>query len=152
MGIPSFFMYSYCKISIFIQCFVYLLQLLLFNCFSFTSIDALLIFYLFYGYLSLLVYGFFVIHYNYIFLRLCLVINYLIFQSLLTTSFAHCFIIFCLHRTFGPLITSSYSVLLFYFEYSSSFFKTSLFFCFLCCVFCFYALLRILIDINTTSK
>ena len=87
-----------------------------------------LIFYLFYGYLSLLVYGFFVIHYNYIFLRLCLVINYLIFQSLPTTSFAHCFIIFCLHRTFGPLITSSYSVLLFYFEYSSSFFKTSLFF------------------------
>ena len=29
-GDTFFFMYSYCKISIFIQCFVYLLQLLLF--------------------------------------------------------------------------------------------------------------------------
>lgn len=128
MGIPSFLCTHTARFrslfSVSFTCY----NCYFFNCFSFTSIDALLIFYLFYGYLSLLVYGFFVIHYNYIFLRLCLVINYLIFQSLPTTSFAHCFIIFCLHRTFGPLITSSYSVLLFYFKYSSSIFKTLLFF------------------------
>ena len=126
MGIPSFLCTHTARFrslfSVSFTCY----NCYFFNCFSFTSIDALLIFYLFYGYLSLLVYGFFVIHYNYI--------------------FYHCFIIFCLHRTFGPLITSSYSVLLFYFKHSSSFF------CFLCCVFCFYALLRILIDINTISK
>lgn len=128
MGIPSFLCTHTARFrslfSVSFTCY----NCYFFNCFSFTSIDALLIFYLFYGYLFLLVYGFFVIHYNYIFLRLCLVINYLIFQSLPTTSFAHCFIIFCLHRAFGPFITSSYSVLLFYFKYSSSIFKTLLFF------------------------
>lgn len=146
MGIPSFLCTHTARFrslfSVSFTCY----NCYFFNCFSFTSIDALLIFYLFYGYLSLLVYGFFVIHYNYIFLLSlpCYKLPY--FSIPANYIFCHCFIIFCLHRTFGPLITSSYSVLLFYFKHSSSFF------CFLCCVFCFYALLRILIDINTISK
>ena len=123
MGIPSFLCTHTARFRslLFIVSFT-CYNCYFFNCFSFTSIDALLIFYLFYGYLSLLVYGFFVIHYNYIFFTPLPCYKLPILQSLPTTSFAHCFIIFCLHRTFGPLITSSYSVLLFYFKHSSSFF------------------------------
>ena len=143
MGIPSFLCTHTARFrslfSVSFTCY----NCYFFNCFSFTSIDALLIFYLFYGYLSLLVYGFLLSLPCYKLPYFSIPANYI---------FYHCFIIFCLHRTFGPLITSSYSVLLFYFEYSSSFFKTSLFFLLLVLCFCFYALLRILIDINTTSK
>ena len=128
MGIPSFLCTHTARFrslfSVSFTCY----NCYFFNCFSFTSIDALLIFNLFYGYLPLLVYGFFVIHYNYIFFTPLPCYKLPILQSLPTTSFAHCFIIFCLHRAFGPFITSSYSVLLFYFKYSSSIFKTLLFF------------------------
>lgn len=134
MGIPSFYvlilqdfdLYSVFRLLVTIVTFLIVFRsLVLMHYLSFIC-------FMVFVFISL---WFFVIHYNYIFLLSlpCYKLPY--FSIPANYIFYHCFIIFCLHRTFGPLITSSYSVLLFYFEYSSSFFKTSLFFFASCVMF-----------------